>query len=207
MEGSKPKNSKKNRKIIISIVVIILIAGGIIGYKINKENQYKKEIIDTSSQMISLAADCEKVINNYTKLWGGKIESSSSWTRGYIAQSIGIDPNNFIANTSPLKFDDKALSFNDVLGCYMEYNNNTGINSELNDRMKTIDDEMKELNNPNDKYRSAYDSLLKMYQSLSSFEKDAISPNGSLNSYKNEINKLDNEIVSNYNVFKTQLPN
>lgn len=72
MEGSKPKNSKKNGKIIISIVVIILIVGGIIGYKINKENQYKKEIIDTSSQMISLAADCEKVINNYTKLWGGK---------------------------------------------------------------------------------------------------------------------------------------
>ncbi|SQB59877.1 Uncharacterised protein [Clostridium perfringens] len=45
MEGSKPKNSKKNRKIIISIVVIILIVVGIIGYKINKESQYKKKLL------------------------------------------------------------------------------------------------------------------------------------------------------------------
>ncbi|TBX09819.1 hypothetical protein BFS07_03660 [Clostridium perfringens] len=73
MDGSKSKNNKKKEKIIISIVVIILIVSGIIGYKINKENQYKKEIIDTSSQMINLAVDCEKVINNYTSLWGGKI--------------------------------------------------------------------------------------------------------------------------------------
>ena len=206
MEGSKPKKKKKIT-IIISIVVVILIVIGIISYRAYKEKQYKTEALATSYLMINLAADCERVDNNYIKLWGGIIGSTDGWSRDYIATEIGVDRNEFKSNTTPLRLGDKAYNFNTVLECYMEYNKNTGVNKSLEDKMTLIDKQIRKLNNPTDKYKSAYDSLLKMYQALSSFEKDSISPNGSLISYKNEINRLDDEIVSNYNVFKAQLPN
>lgn len=207
MEDIKPKKNKKKVVIISSILVAVIIIGGVIGYKDYKEKQYRKDIVATSYQMINLAADCEKVDNNYISLWGGIIGSNDGWSRDYIATKIGVDRDNFKANTTPLQVNDKAYGFNSVLKCYMEYNENTGVNKSLEDKMKLIDDQMKNLNNPGDKFKPAYDSLLKMYKALSMFESYSVNPHGSLLSYKADISKLDNEIISNYHVFETQLPN
>lgn len=207
MEGSKPKKNKKTVIIISSIIAIILIVGGTIGYKVYKEKQYRKDIVATSYLMINLAADCERVDNNYISLWEGIIDSNDGWSRDYIATKIGVDRENFKANTTPLQVNDKAYGFNSVLKCYMEYNENTGVNKSLEDKIKLIDGQMKKLNNPGDKFKPAYDSLLKMYKALSMFESYSVNPQGSLVSYKEDISKLDNEIISNYHVFETQLPN
>lgn len=202
----KKKINKKQLGIIGGILVVI-IAGIVVG-KIYNENKYKKKLIETSKGMITLGGDLEKVTNNYTALWEGKINSNytTSWTREYMAQYIGIDVNKFINNTTPLEYN-RAYTFNDVLKCYNEFNSNSGVNKTLLNMLKIIEGDITDLNDCPNKFRKSYDSLVKMYTNLSTFVNLAVSPSGNLLSYKNEVRNLDNDIVSEYNVFKTQLPN
>lgn len=172
------------------------------------KKKYQEKLIETSKEIITLGGDSEKVANNYIRLWSGKINSNytTEWTREYMAQIIGVDVNNFINNTTPLKYN-KAYIFEDVLKCYNEFNYNTGVNETLVKMLNIIEGHVTDLNDCPNKFKKSYDSLVQMYTNLNTFVNLAIKPSGSLLSYKNEVGNLDNDIISEYNVFKTQLPN
>ncbi|WP_338595203.1 hypothetical protein QJR28_09505 [Clostridium baratii] len=208
MEEKKKKISKK-QVIIIAITSIIIIVG-VIGGKIYNENKYQKKLIETSIEMLNLGADSEKISNNFISLWDGKISdnfTSNNWTREYMARWIGIDVNTFMNNTTPLEVLDKAHDFNDVLRCYKEYNTRMLINDGLIKRIEKAELDIMELNNPPSKFSKSYDALVKMYTNVSSYVSLATNPTGSLNSYKSDTNALSKNIVSEYNIVKTQIPN
>lgn len=202
-------NTKRKKQILIGVVALIIIVGGIIGLNFYHRQQYEKKLIQTSEDMINLGADSEKVVNNYITIWSGLARGNYNydWTRPYIATLIGIDPNEFVNNTSPLKLDDKALGFNDGLKCYKEYNVNTGVNDSIINRMNGIEKNISELNNPPSKYKESYNSLLDMYTNLKNFVDLTIDPSGSLISYRNDTGNLDTKVINDYDLFKTQLPN
>lgn len=207
MEGNKRVNKKQI--IIIAITSIIIIAG-VIGGKIYNENKYQKKLIETSREMLNLGADSEKISNNFISLWDGKINdraTSNNWTRDYMARWIGIDVNLFMNNTTPFEVLDKAHHFNDVLRCYKEYNTRMLINDGLINRREKAELDIMELNNPPSKFSKSYDALVKMYTNVSSYVGLATNPTGSLNSYKSDTNALSKNIVSEYNIVKTQIPN
>lgn len=208
MEEKKKKISKK-QVIIIAIISIIIIVG-VIGGKIYNENKYQKKLTETSIEMLNLGADSEKISNNFISLWDGKISdnfANNNWTRDYMARWIGIDVNTFMNNTTPLEVQDKAYDFNDVLRCYKEYNTRMLINDGLIKRREKAELDIMELNNPPSKFSKSYDALVKMYTNVNSYVSLATNPTGSLNSYKSDTNALSKNIVSEYNIVKTQIPN
>lgn len=203
--------NKLNKKyiLIITIILVIIITGIVIGES-QKEKNYQKKLIKTYEEMLELGADSEKIVNNYISLWDGKINdnfTTNNWTRDYMARWIGVDANTFKSNTTPFTIGDKALSFNDVLKCYKEYNINTGVNKNLVDRMKQAEIDITELNNPPNKFKKSYEALVNMYTNLNTYVNLAINPSGSLISYKNETSNLSNNIINQYNIVKTQMPN
>ncbi|MGG7210386.1 hypothetical protein [Clostridium baratii] len=204
---------KLNKKVykryiwIITIILAIIITGIVVG-KSQKEKNYQRKITKTYEDMLGLGADSEKIVNNYISLWDGKINfTTKDWTRDYMARWIGIDVNNFKSNTTPFTFRDEALNFNDVLKCYKEYNINTGVNKNLVDRIKQAEIDITELNNPPNKFKKSYEALVNMYTNLNTYVNLAINPSGSLISYKNETSNLSNNIINQYNIVKTQMPN
>lgn len=202
------KRVSKNQLIIIAITSILIIAG-IIGGKIYSEKKYQKKLIETAEEIINLGADSEKITNNFIGLWGEKIndKSTKKWTRDYIARRLGVDVKIFVGNTTPFEFYDEALSFNDVLRCYKEYNTKMLINDRLINRREIVELGVMGLNNTPSKFKKSYDSLVEMYTNVSSYVSLATNPTGSLNSYRNETNNLSNNIVNEYTIFKTQIPN
>lgn len=201
-------NNKRKKLLAIGGIIIVVIVTGIILSKEYNEKQYEKTLIQTSENLISLGVDAEKVTNNYISLWNGIIEykSGSEWTRPYMANWIGIDQNDFVNNTSPLEFSDRAIGFNDVLQCYKNYNVNKGVDKDFSNRMNNIEKSISELNNPPSKFKASYNALVDMYTNMNSFIGLAVEPSGSLVSYRNSTGELDSKIISNYNIFKTQLP-
>lgn len=201
------KFSKRNKIIFAIIGIFVIVSFGIGINRINQE-KYNDSMISTSKKIVNLGADSEKIANNYISLWSGKINDNytTEWTREYIARYIGINPKDFIRNTKPMELN-YAIDFDEVLQCYNQYNNNTGINNELNKRLSEIENDIKNLNSPPNKFKKSYNELTQMYVNLNTLVKLATNPNGSLISYRNDKNILDNNIMNEYNLFKTQLPN
>lgn len=207
LKNCSKKLTKRNKIIFVIVGIFVVVSFGI-GINRVSQKRYSNSIVSTSEKIINLGADSEKIINNYISLWNGKINENytTQWTREYIAQYIGLDVNDFIRNTKPIKFNN-AITFDDVLQCYSQYNNNIGIDNNLKKRLDEIEKDVKNLNDPPSKFKESYNQLTQMYVNLNTLVGLATNPSGSLISYRNDKNTLDNNIMKEYNLLKTQLPN
>jgi len=70
-----------------------------------------------------------------------------------------------------------------------------------------IDNEMKQLSNPPKNYQRAHDKLVEMYGIYTQIYSLALNPSGSLVSYNNTINDLQNKLIKTSSEFKVLLPN
>lgn len=188
-EEKKLKKEKKNHKkiIIFSIiiaVIVLLSAGGLFFFHKHKLDKYKENYEEILDKIVNSASITEDCLVLYRRVWYNTIfEEDDSETDKYTKDSSG----EF--------YDD----FNDSLfGLWIseEYKNDINKIKNYNSEIAEL---FKNLKNPPREMKDAFEDLEELYDVYLSFTEMAIDPSGSLTSFTERYNELDNEIATLYN--------
>ncbi|MCL6571300.1 MAG: hypothetical protein K6T88_06380 [Bacillus sp. (in: Bacteria)] len=97
--------------------------------------------------------------------------------------------------------------FNKELQNTMEKAKEKGIYDLINNNKSDIDSKMKNLVDPPKSYLRAHEKLVEMYGIYSQLHSLALNPSGSLVSFNNTVNDLQNKLIKTSGEFKVLLPN
>lgn len=95
--------------------------------------------------------------------------------------------------------------FNDALNNLFEDENFINNISEIENNRSQVIELMKRLKNPPKKYEEAYAVLKEYYDHYMKMTKTVISPAGSFNTFSEEFNTYDNDVVNSYEKMKLYL--
>lgn len=193
-------NSKKIIIICITaLIVVCTVIGIIIGVKKHKikeaedlhaeqvddyESNYKK----VSNKMLTGAADAETCGNLIKSVWYNSIYEESDYKTDKYTKN-GSKYNDFNTSLSNLFGDsDFSSSINNIK------NNN-----------KEVADIMKKLKNPPDEFKESYEVLKDYYDAYLTLTELVINPTGSLQSFSENFNTADSNVLKYYNKIKNEI--
>lgn len=184
-EEKKEKTKVKTILIVAVLTIIIALGGlGFVFYNKHRIETYKENYEEILSEIIHSGSEIEDCLILYRKVWYNTIfEKDDSETDIYTKNSSG-------------KFND---DFNDSLTnlwISSEYSNQ--ISKIKSASMDTIPSIFKKLKNPPKKMEDAFEDLEELYDTYLSFAEMAINPSGSLNSFTDKYNELDDKLATQY---------
>ena len=175
----------KHKGVIISIIVFALIVVSALGIGISKkakELEYYSNMETVSFTMLDGAAKAENAGNLIKNVWYNAIyEKTDASTDEY------TKPDGFFVS-----------DFNDALLNLQTDTSFSGKISDIEKNQESVEKLMKELKNPPEEHKEAYDTLKEFYDCYLEFTSLATNPNGNLQSYTNDYNDLDSEVMSKY---------
>lgn len=185
-----PKQTKKRRKIIISVSILLIILF-ITTVGITSVNKYSLEmygynIIKTANTMLDGAAKSENIGNLTKSVWNNAIYNK----RDENTDKYTMENGKFV--------DD----FNDALGNLFEDEEFRKAVSEIRDNQNEVAELMKTLKNPPKKYEESYSVLKEYYDNYIKLTNLAMNPTGSLKSFSEDFNTYDTETVNSYQKMK-----
>lgn len=181
------KNTKKH--IIIAIVSIIaIIAAFFVGNnvkqkKLAEEEAQRKAVyasnLETASfTMLMGAIEAEDAGNLIKKVWYNKIY------------------NEYDSETN--KYTRGASDFNEALSNLFADSEFRATLSSIETNQDTVAGLMKKLKNPPEEFEDAYDAIKELYDAYTKLTNLATNPSGSLQSYSQNFNNADTEVVNCY---------
>ena len=186
------KQKKKQKGIIISVVVLALIAVCVFGFSIlqkAKEAEYYSNMECVSYTMLDGAAKAENAGNLIKSVWYNAIyEERDTETDKYTMKN-----GEFV--------DD----FNDALSNLFADGNFINSISEIELNQSEVTGLMKKLKNPPKKYEEAYAVLKTYYDNYIKMTKSVISLDGSLQTFSEEFNTYDTDTVNSFEKMKLYL--
>lgn len=161
-EIATPKDRKSKKKIILSVVLIlVIIVGSVGGFIFKKEkdkqkqkNNYALTFTETTIEILSETVISEQFCNLISKTWRNAI-------------------------------DDRE-DFNTAISDVLKKQSSTV--SDLKKNKDKIEEKMKGLQNPPADYKDAYSLLVELYSTYGQIYSQAVSPTGSLTSYNGDVN-------------------
>lgn len=194
-----PQIKKKTKSIIgIALVALMVVILGtiVVVSQINKRNaekyaeEYAQNLDLITYGMLSGAADAETVSNLTRSVWYNSIyQESDATTDKYTKNKRG----NF--------YDD----FNTSLGSLFSDSDFTKLVDAVKDNQTEINHLMKQLANPPEDLKDAYFVLKDYYDAYYELTTLAISPTGSLQTYTDNLNQADSDVLKYYNSMKLYL--
>jgi len=194
-----PKLKKKTKMLILIGIASILVA--ILGVifvtsQIDKKNaetyleNYVRNLNLVTYRMLSGAADAETAGNLTRAVWYNSIyQESDSSTDKYTRNSSGKYYDDF--NTALINlFSDSGF---------------TAQIEEIKDNQDVVIDLMKQLGNPPEEYKDAYLVLKDYYDAYYTLTTLAINPTGSLQTYTDNFNEADSDVLKYYNSMELYL--
>ncbi len=186
------QKKKKHKGVMISIIVFALIVVSVLGFGIlqkEKEQKYYSNMATATFTMLDGAAKAENAGNLIKSVWYNAIyEEQNSKTDQYTMKNG--------------KFVD---DFNDALSRLFADENFSNSISEIKTNRSEVADLMKQLKEPPKKYEEAYSVLKVCYDNYLKMTKIVISPTGSLNTFSEDFNIYDNDMVDSYEKMKLYL--
>lgn len=186
----KKKLSKKWIIILSVIAAVVVIAGIVIGVVVHKhatEQEYAENLNMFATEVLYGSQDAETQCNLVMSVWHDAIWKNTS-------------------EEDTKKYVSGAKDFNDALSkLYADADVQTTV-ADLSNNKKSVDSLMEKLKEPPEKYKDCYNAAVELYSKYSSFVNHAIDPSGSYNSYSEEAQDLDSEVVDLYNKLNTLLP-
>ena len=212
--ASKKKPHKKLSKrtiiviaVIAAVLVICAIIAGVQQQRAEEERQQgiaaekaaeaarekkvkeHKEYVDNLNQAVYLmilgASESETSCSLTIKVWNAAV--FDEWDE----------------TTSPYK----ASDFNDALAKLMQSKEYQDRAAQIETYSQSVSSTMGDLTNPPDGCKEAYETLKSMYRDYSSLASMATNPSGSLQTYSSSYRQTDDDLLEDYNLIKTQIPN
>ena len=197
-ESEEQKRTRKKKKIIISVIAISFVIFAIIAIVcvVNVTNQKKEEEAAEAARV--------KAANNYatnlelasfTMLTG----ASTAEEAGTLIHDVWYDTifDEYNADTS--KYTSGNSDFNDSLSELFSDEEFQDKIASIKSNQDTVKELMQELTNPPAEYEEAYNTLKDYYDAYLELTNLAISPSGSLQSYTDDFNEADSNVLKYYN--------
>lgn len=194
--NSNSSGKKKRKKLLIiiaSIVAILAIAAATItvAYQnsIEEEKVYAENMEEIIVDMLDGAAKAESAGSLFKDVWYNSIwEEHDKKTDKYTMKNGKF-------------FDD----FNDALSNLQSDPSFIKKINKIENRQQEVIEKMQKLSNPPKKYEAAHQTLQDYYDAFISFTNLVTTPNGSLNSFSEDFNKRDSEVLDQYAKMKPYL--
>lgn len=192
----------KRVKILIGVIIAIIIAG-IVGVICVKRYQEKKTAEEYEQRIQEYSDNLE--LATYSMLYG----ASDAETCGNLIKSVWY---NAIYEESDAETDQYTRpngyfvsDFNEALqNLFMDTNFSSQI-SEIEENQKTVNSLMKELKNPPEEYEDAYEAISELYDAYLAFTNLVTDPSGSLQSFSDNFNDADTEMLNCYKAMELYL--
>ncbi len=182
--NQEPKK-KKHKGIIISVISVVLIIVGLLGFGIlrkGKELKYYSDMATVSSTMLDGAIKAETAGNLVKKVWYNVIYEERDTETDKYTMKKG-------------KFAD---DFNDALSALFDDESFVNSISEIQSNQAEVTALMKKLRNPPTRYREAYSELKNYYDNYLQLTNAVINPTGSLNTFSENFKTYDTNTANAY---------
>lgn len=191
--GLKQKKIGKQKQIIIAAIATVAIIALIIGvvgfrnYSTRKvANQYISDYQEVSELMFEGCVDAENICVLVHDVWYNTIFKKDSSVTDAFTKKNG-------------EFRD---DFNDALFALFVDTSYMAKKMDIEDNQEQVEAMMQNLINPPEQYTQAYLELKDFYSSYQELLNLAQNPTGTLTTYTENYNNVDNQIVSKYNSVK-----
>ena len=201
VEVTGVKIAGKSKKIIaigavVLLAAMLIVAAVLQGQKKKEAEEAAKRIEEYSVNlelatytMLSGASEAETCGNLIKKVWYNAIyeerdDSTDKYTRpkGYFVSDFNEALQNLYLDTS---FSSRV--------------------SGINDNQETVNSLMKQLKNPPEDYEDAFETVSELYDAYTSLTNMVIDPSGSLQTFSENFNNADSEMVNCLNSMKLYL--
>ena len=206
----KSKNPKVTKKLMISIiyliVVIILSVGGLLFYKNEKVKYEKKLYVDNLNlvifSMLDGAAQAEELCNLTYSVWRNTIyEENDSKTNKYTIVSYKYSPDKTWYSD-----DDFENDFNIALAKLFTDSETINAIKDIEENQSLVMQSMKNMQNPPDKLEKCYETVNDLYSTYQGLTELAISPKGSLQTFGENKTEKANMFLELYKKIEIQIP-
>lgn len=200
-ESEEQKKTRKKKKIIISIIAILVVIFAIIAIvcMVNVTNQKKAEEAVAAAEAAKVQEANDYVSNlklaSFTMLTG----ASTAEEAGTLIHDVWYDTIFDKHNADTSKYTSGNSDFNDSLSELFSDEEFQDKITSIKSNQDTVKDLMQELTNPPAEYEEAYDTLKNYYDAYLELTNLAISPTGSLQSYTDDFNEADSNVLKYYN--------
>ena len=204
------------KKVIISIILTLVIAGGIGYFFWNKvveakemDLAYQNKLVDTLGLIETSTTSSSMLAVTYQEYWGEIIDRSISFSS--LSEGLNIDEStledmtdysqraHFMNNVTALKQGEFDLVISMVRLAKKEDTNL--VLAQHDSITKAISD----LKNPSEKFQNNYNSLLEIYEIYDTFVSLSTSPTGSYIEYSKNINSTFENLSSKTKTTKLQI--
>lgn len=162
--------SKKHLIIACSIIAVIIVT--LFGYHFYSISQYEKNAKEFKARVSAIQLPMAIILDDYQKNW-----HSAIWDHKAINQN---------------GYSSYCSDFSTALQWRIEANKN-GVNL-INTHFNKIKDLMEKMDNPPGKYEKVHEKFMDIYNKLYKVNSQCKFPEGSLQSFSNEINTLLSDI-------------
>lgn len=200
-ESEEQKKRRKKKKIIISVIafLIVILAIIVIACVVNVTNQKKAEEAAAAAEVARVQEVNDYASNlelaSFTMLTG----ASTAEEAGTLIHDVWYDTIFDEHNADTSKYTSGNSDFNDSLSELFSDEEFQDKISSIKSNQATVNELMQELTNPPAEYEEAYDTLKNYYDAYLELTNLAISPTGSLQSYTDDFNEADSNVLKYYN--------
>lgn len=199
-ESEEQKRTRKKKKIIIFVIAILVVIFAIIAIAcvVNITNQKKAKEAAASAEAARVQADNDYASNlelaSFTMLTG----ASTAEEAGTLIHDVWYDTIFDEHNADTSKYTSGNSDFNDSLSELFSDEEFQDKISSIKSNQDTVKDLMQKLTNPPAEYEEDYDTLKNYYDAYLELTNLAISPTGSLQSYTDDFNEADSNVLKYY---------
>lgn len=185
-----PPIAQNTKKYIITVVVAIIaiIAALFIGNNVKQ----KKLAEEAAQQKAAYASNLETA--SFTMLMGA-IEAEDA---GNLIKKVWYNEIYGEYDSETSKYTNGASDFNEALSNLFADSDFRATISSIETNQDTVASLMKKLKNPPEEYEDAYDAIKELYDAYTKLTNLATSPSGSLQTYSENFNSADTEVVNCY---------
>lgn len=191
---------KTKRIFIISIIVVLLLGGGLLGLKLfsdvrakqNYQNEFNDYIVNlekVQTLMLAGGSEAESMCNLTLRVWGNAI--SKEWDDETDKYTRGRNGWN---------------DFNDALANLYEDSITTVTIRTIESNQTAVKELMKELQNPPEGLENCYNTITDLYESYKKLTDMAKSPSGSYRDYGTNKNSVVSDFMAEYERLDNQIP-
>lgn len=185
------------KKAFILLLVIVFMLTGCGG-----NPHYEEDLKDTAGTILDSAAAVEEIANEYANIWSFSIQSGTAIEVKDMSEATGLGEDDIREHFQLNAAGNVPGDFSTNVGSLRSYFEGTGKLDEVKKSSDEIKEKMSKLKDPPSKFEKAYDEMLDMYAYYKEYASMVIGPDGSLQSFNENREKLSNEIASCYNKIK-----
>jgi hypothetical protein len=204
--GQIQKRGKNRILVILIAILVVILLIVVINFKTLIEsystNNYYSRYKAVYSDLDQSERQCESVVSDVSTIWYDAIYGGGNGNYRAVLDAlysgVGNKSNNASTQTTDLNISEWMKE--------SEINNFRKDVADIRTMQTQLDKNMKKLVNPPDEYKRAYAEILSLYDIYKGLSNQALSPNGTYQTYASDVNKKTDDFKAEFEKIQVMFP-